>query len=82
MQLSCISQIDGQPSMVVDYYPVKDSDRFMFKVLKFRGVDAMSYKCITKREFDREMDERIGLGWEVTGFNTEVKNVNPMMGAC
>jgi hypothetical protein len=28
------------------------------------------------------MDERIGLGWEVTGFNTEVKNVNPMAGAC
>ena len=54
----------------------------MFKVLKFRGVDAMSYKCITKRDFQREMDERIGMGWEVTGFNTEVKNVNPMNGAC
>ena len=82
MQLSCISKIDGKPSMVVDYYPVKDSTQFMFKVLKFQGVDTMSYKCITKKEFYREMDERIGLGWEVTGFNTEVKNVNPMMGAC
>lgn len=82
MQLSTTSQIDGNPSMVVDYYPVKLSNRHMFKVLKFRGVDAMSYKCITKRDFEREMDERIGLGWVVTGFNTEVKNVNPMMGAC
>ena len=82
MQLSCISKINDKPSMVVDYYPVKLSDRHMFKVLKFRGVDAMSYKCITKREFEREMNERIGLGWEVTGFNTEVKNVNPMSGAC
>jgi hypothetical protein len=82
VQLATFSKIDGKPSMTVDYYPVKLSDRHMFKVLKFRGVDAMSYKCITKREFEREMDERIGLGWEVTGFNTEVKNVNPMAGAC
>jgi len=82
MQLSCISQIDGKPSMVVDYFPVKDSTQFMFKVLKFRGIDVMSYKCITMRDFNREIDERIGMGWEVTNFNTEVKNVNPMAGAC
>jgi len=82
VQLSTFSKIDGNPSMVVDYYPVKLSTRHMFKVLKFRGVDAMSYKCITKREFEREMNERIGMGWEVTGFNTEIKNVNPMAGAC
>ena len=82
MQLSTTSQIDGNPSMVVDYYPVKLSNRHMFKVLKFRGVDAMSYKCITKKEFERELNERIGCGWEVTGFNTEIKNVNPMAGAC
>jgi hypothetical protein len=82
MQLSTTSQIDGNPSMVVDYYPVKLSNRHMFKVLKFRGVDAMSYKCITKKEFERELNERIGYGWEVTGFNTEIKNVNPMAGAC
>jgi len=82
MQLSCISKIDGKPSMVVDYFPVKDSSKFMFKVLKFQGVDTMSQKCITKRDFDRECEERIGMGWEVTGFNTEVRNVNPMNGAC
>jgi len=82
MQLSAFSQIDGQPSMTVDYYPVKDSTQFLYKVLKFRGVDTMSTKCITKKDFERECAERIGLGWEVTDFNTEVKNVNPMNGAC
>ena len=82
MQLSTFSKIDGKPSMTVDYYPVKDSTRHMFKVLKFQGVDTMSTKCITKREFEREMDERIGLGWKVTGFNTEEVDVNPMAGAC
>jgi hypothetical protein len=82
MQLSAISQIDGKPSMTVDYYPIKDSTQFMFKVLKFRGVDTMSTKCITIHDFESEMEERIGMGWEVTNFNTEVKNVNPMNGAC
>ena len=82
MQLSAISKIDGKPSMVVDFFPVKNSTQFMFKVLKFQGVDTMSTKCITKRDFERECAERIGMGWEVTGFNTEIKNVNPMAGAC
>ena len=69
-------------TMVVDYYPIEGSSQFLYKVLKFQGVDTMSHKCITKREFEREMDERIGLGYEVTGFNTEAVNVNPMNGAC
>ena len=82
MQLSTFSKIDGQPSMVVDFFPIKDSTQFVYKVLKFKGVDTMSTKCITKRDFERECDERIGMGWEVTGFNTETVNVNPMAGAC
>lgn len=82
MQLSAISQIDGKPSMVVDYYPVKLSERHMYKVVKFRGVETMSYKTITKRDFEREVEERINYGYQVTGFNTEAKNVNPMAGAC
>lgn len=69
-------------TMVVDYYPVKGSTQFLYKVLKFRGVDTMSTKCITKKEFEREMNERIGMGYEVTNFNTEEVNVNPMAGAC
>ena len=68
--------------MTVDYFPIKDSTRYMFKVLKFRGVDTMSTKCITKKEFEREVEERIGHGYQVTGFNTDAVNVNPMAGAC
>jgi hypothetical protein len=69
-------------TMVVDYFPVAGSTKFIYKVLKFQGVDVMSTKCITKSEFEYECDERIGLGYEVTGFNTQPANVNPMMGAC
>jgi hypothetical protein len=69
-------------TMVVDYYPIEGSAQFVYKVLKFRGVDTMSTKCITKRDFECECEERIGLGYEVTGFNTELVNVNPMAGAC
>jgi hypothetical protein len=69
-------------TMVVDYFPVAGDTQFIYKVLKFRGVDTMSTKCITKSDFERECDERIGLGYKVTGFNTQPANVNPMMGAC
>jgi hypothetical protein len=69
-------------TMVVDYYPISNSTQFVYKVLKFQGVDTMSTKCITKRDFERECEERIGMGYEVTDFNTESVNVNPMAGAC
>jgi len=69
-------------TMVVDYFPIVGSTEFIYKVLKFQGVNTMSTKCITKRDFERECDERIGLGYEVTGFNTEAVKVNPMAGAC
>jgi hypothetical protein len=69
-------------TMVVDYYPISNSTQFIYKVLKFQGVDTMSTKCISKRDFERECEERIGLGYNVTGFNTESVNVNPMAGAC
>ncbi len=69
-------------TMVVDYYPISGDSNFVYKVLKFQGVDTMSTKCITKRDFEYECKERIGLGYEVTGFNTEPVNVNPMAGAC
>ena len=69
-------------TMVVDYYPITGDTQFLYKVLKFQGVDTMSTKCITKRDFRRECDDRIGLGYEVTNFNTDAVNVNPMNGAC
>ena len=69
-------------TMVVDYYPIEGSSQFLYKVLKFNGVDTMSTKCITKKDFENECAERIGLGYNVTGFNTESVNVNPMNGVC
>jgi hypothetical protein len=68
-------------TMVVDYYPISNSTQFVYKVLKFQGVDTMSTKCISKRDFERECEERIDMGYEVTDFNTESVNVNPMAGA-
>jgi len=68
-------------TMVVDYFPIEGSTQFLYKVLKFQGVDTMSTKCITKRDFENECAERIGLGYNVTGFNTEAVSVNPMNGA-
>jgi hypothetical protein len=82
VQLSSISKIDGQPSLVVDYFPIHGTTKYMCKVLRFRGVDTMGTKCITKREFERECEERIDMGYTVTGFNTEYSNMNPMAGAC
>lgn len=69
-------------TMVVNYYPIEGSTQFLYKVLKFQGMTTMSTKCITKKDFERECAERIGLGYEVTGFNTEAVKVNPMNGAC
>jgi hypothetical protein len=69
-------------TMVVDYFPLEGSTQLLYKVLKSQGVNTMSTKCITKHDFVRECEERIGLGYEVTGFNTEAVKVNPMAGAC
>lgn len=68
-------------TMVVDYFPIEGSTQFLYKVLKFQGVDTMSTKCITKQDFENECAERIGLGYNVTGFNTEAVSVNPVNGA-
>ena len=71
MQLSAISKISGEPSMVVDFFPIMGSTSFIYKVLKFRGVDTMSTSCISAERFFAECAERIDLGYEVTGFNTK-----------
>ena len=68
-------------TMVVDYFPIQGESQFVYKVLKFQGIDMMSTKCITLKDFESECAERIGIGYEVTGFNTEMVNINPMVGA-
>lgn len=70
-------------NMVVDFYPIKGSTKFMLKIVKFKGIDTVSTKCITKRDFEREVDSRInGYGYDVTDFNMVEVSHNPMMGAC
>jgi hypothetical protein len=43
----------------------------MYKVLKFQGVDTMSTNVISMDDFKAELNERIELGYTVTGFNLE-----------
>ena len=71
MQLSTFSRIDNKPSLVCDYFPIVGSTHFMYKSLKFQGVDTMSTKVISYEDFKAEVDERIELGYTVTGFNTK-----------
>jgi len=69
-------------SMVVDFYPIEDSTQYIYKIVRFQGVDTVSSKCINKSDFEYEVNNRISLGYEVTDFNTEPVKVNPMNGAC
>jgi len=71
MQLSSLSKLNNEPTMVCDYFPIVDSTQFMYKVLKFQGVDTMSTKVISIESFMAEVNERIELGYTVTGFNTK-----------
>ena len=71
MQLSSLSKIDNKSSLVCDYFPIVGSTHFMYKSLKFQGVDTMSTKVISYEDFKAEVDERVELGYTVTGFNTK-----------
>ena len=74
-------------NMILDFFPVKaskdadvDSNHYL-KVLHFRD-NQQSQKCISKKEMQREVDERLALGYNVIGFNTIPAIHNPMWGAC
>lgn len=69
-------------TMIVNYFPIQNDSQFIYKTLQFLDVNAVSTKCISKRDFERECEERLALGYEVTDFNTEAVHVNPMNGAC
>jgi hypothetical protein len=62
-------------TMVVDYYPCKMEDgtvspNFLVKVVRFRGIETMSTKIITRKQFVNECNERVGIGYRVVDFNT------------
>ena len=71
MQLSSLSKLNNEPTMVCDFFPIEDSTQFMYKVLKFHGVETMSTNVISIESFMAEVNERIELGYTVTGFNTK-----------
>ncbi len=70
-------------TMVVGFYPIEESSNYTLKVLSWKGVDAISRKCITKKDAEYEINSRLALGYVITGDNIDlVQNYNPMAGAC
>lgn len=60
-------------NMVVDFYPVKFVDgtinaRQVLKIVTFMG-GTQSKSMINKRDMEREIDSRLGYGYEVTDFH-------------
>lgn len=74
-------------TMVVDYHPVKFVDNtilddWFLKVVSFKGTEEMSKKFIRKHDMFNEINERVGIGYEVVDFNTIHQIGNPISGAC
>lgn len=70
-------------TMLVGFYPIEDAPSHTLKVLSWKGVDTISRKCLTKKDAEREISERLALDYVVTGDNIDlVQDYNPMMGAC
>jgi hypothetical protein len=74
-------------TLTVDYYPIQlphgdVCEDWVLKVLKFQGTDTMSEKYVTKKQMNREVNERVGMGYDVIDFNVTPQYGNPMNGAC
>ena len=69
-------------TMVVGFYPIQNCPDHTLKVLSWKGVDTISRKCITKKDAQREIDERLALDYLITGDNIDlVQEYNFMQGA-
>jgi hypothetical protein len=69
-------------TMLVGFYPIQDCPDYTLKVLSWKGVDTISRKCITKKDAQREIDERLALDYFITGDNIDlVQEYNIMQGA-
>lgn len=69
-------------TMVVGFYPIADCSDYTLKVLSWKGVDTISYKCITKKDAIREVNQRLALDYVITGDNVDlVQEYNIMQGA-
>jgi hypothetical protein len=70
-------------TMLVGFYPIEDCSDHVLKVLSWKGVDTISRKCLTKKDAEREIDERLALEYVITGDNIDlVQEYNFMAGAC
>jgi hypothetical protein len=70
-------------TMVVGFYPVQDCPDYTLKVLSWKGVDTISQKCISKKDAEREISERLYIDYEITGDNSgHPQEYNIMQGAC
>jgi hypothetical protein len=70
-------------TMLVGFYPIASSSNHILKILSWKGVDTISQKCLTKKDAQREIDERLALDYVITGDNIDlVQEYNFMVGAC
>jgi hypothetical protein len=69
-------------TMLVGFYPIADCSDYTLKVLSWKGVDTISQKCISKKDAQREISERLYIDYVITGDNIDsVQEYNPMQGA-
>ena len=69
-------------TMIVGFYPIESSSNHTLKVLSWKGVDTISQKCLTKKDAQREIGERLAMDYLITGDNiTLVQEYNIMGGA-
>lgn len=69
-------------TMLVGFYPIEDCSNYVLKVLSWKGVDTISRKCMTKKDAEHEINERLALDYVLTGDNVDlIQEYNPMTGA-
>jgi hypothetical protein len=69
-------------TMLVGFYPIANCSDHTLKILSWKGVDKISYKCMSKKDAIREIRERIALQYAITGDNIDsVQEYNIMQGA-
>jgi hypothetical protein len=70
-------------TMLVGFYPIADCSDYTLKVLSWKGIDTISQKCISKKDAQREISERLYIDYVITGDNIDlVQEYNPIQGAC
>ena len=69
-------------TMLVGFYPIASSSNHTLKILSWKGIDTISQKLLTKKDAQREIDERLALDYVITGDNINlVQEYNFMAGA-